>query len=90
MNLPQASFEPRVKFTVIGPLNNPKPDRHDRISKWTCEILSRFSSNSGKNSLNATRLSCFSNGPRYPISAVKLTRKVHGGKDFVSRATFYH
>lgn len=86
----QASFEPGVKLTVIEPLNDPKTGGHDRISKWVCEILSRFSSNSSKHSLNATRSSCFSNVPKNPISLLKLTRKSHRGKDFVSRTAFYH
>lgn len=90
MNLHQVGFEPRVKLAVILPLNNSNADRHDRTSKWVCEILSRFSSKSSEHSLNATRSSCFSNVSKYPMSLVKLTRKSHAGKDFVLRATFYH
>lgn len=91
MNLHHSSFGPRIKFTVILPLNNPNTARHDRTSKWACEILSRFSSKSSEHSLNATRSSCFSSVSKYPISLVKKTQeKSHAGKDFVPRATFYH
>lgn len=91
MNLHHTGFGPRVKVTVILPLNNPNTARHDRTSNWACEILSRFSSKSSEHSLNATRSSCFSNVSKYPISLVKKSQeKSHAGKDFVPRATLYH
>lgn len=90
VTLHQATSEPRLQLTAAGPLSKPQTDQSERILKRIWETLSRFSSNSSKHSLNAARSSCFSNVPRYTISVVKLTRKLHGGKDFVSRATFYH
>lgn len=76
MNLNQGGFEPRVKPIVIGPLNNPKPERCDRILEGIYIILSRFSSKFSKHSYNATRSSCFSSIAKYPVIRDKAYKKI--------------